>query len=511
MISKVNGDLPIRPVRPELIFSTDDTVNYIFEGKGTVNDCFRLVGTKALQSGGTRSKYKNDDSNHMCGLRVKITYTFSAAGTMAPIFISVLGLNDRELPNDDCISMKIEGLCVGGGGINVGSKQCGTLLFMKGKGCDRARYEIYKEEVFLPFVKNTRIEYGCWIEGSPIAEDLKSVSWSDGDAKQVETIVSESSIDIYKENMIVANKQNAARSGTEQAADLTKTFKIMNLLQNKVTVSNISCDRHPMKRIINSAMKNLSSSNKLVLKPTKHNAIVDFISSVPEMTSKAVTRDNITHGFKENGMIDNKYLRYPDLNKILATCRRDPTIDEYNNCIEHFPFLYNMYSRDGHVSDDVFEELGFPMDSDRNNKAVHRTADINQENRQRAKCLTHIHQVELREERTMLIQADIYKEKADKLSLLNSKINDNTICEEKIMNILQMDNIDNGSDITLNDASLEMFDKCNLPDLIAFILVRRPDLTKSKIPKKGKLVDAKKGGNNCILLAYECRSMPNQL
>ena len=59
--------------------------------------------------------------------------------------------------------------------------------------------------------------------------------------------------------------------------------------------------------------------------------------------------------------------------------------------------------------------------------------------------------------------------------------------------------------------SLEMFDKCNLPDLIAFILVRRPDLTKSKIPKKGKLVDAEKGENNCILLAYECRSMPNQL
>ena len=87
-------------------------MNYIFEGKGTVNDCFRLVGTKALQSGGTRSKYKNDDPNHVCGLRVKITYTFSAAGTMAPIFISVLGLNDRELPNDDCISMKIEGLCV---------------------------------------------------------------------------------------------------------------------------------------------------------------------------------------------------------------------------------------------------------------------------------------------------------------------------------------------------------------------------------------------------------------
>ena len=89
----------------------------------------------------------------MCRLRVKITYTLSAAGTIAHIFISVLGLNDRGLPNDYCISMKIEGLCVGGGVINVGPKQCGTLLFMKGKGCDRARSKFIKKKYFYPSLK----------------------------------------------------------------------------------------------------------------------------------------------------------------------------------------------------------------------------------------------------------------------------------------------------------------------------------------------------------------------
>ena len=97
------------------------------------------------------------------------------------------------------------------------------------------------------------------------------------------------------------------------------------------------------------------------------------------------------------------------------------------------------------------------MDSGRSNKAVHCIADINPENRQRAKCLTHIHQVQLREERAMLIQAGIYRKKADKLSLLNTKINDNTICEEKIMTIIQKDNIYSGGDITLNDSSLEIY------------------------------------------------------
>ena len=52
----------------------------------------------------------------MCGLRVKITYTFSDTVTMAPIFISVLGLTERELPKDTIVLIKIKGLCVGGGG-----------------------------------------------------------------------------------------------------------------------------------------------------------------------------------------------------------------------------------------------------------------------------------------------------------------------------------------------------------------------------------------------------------
>ena len=54
----------------------------------------------------------------MFGMRVKLTYIFSAAGTMAPIFISVMGLNERELLQEKMIAMQIEGLCVGGGSNN---------------------------------------------------------------------------------------------------------------------------------------------------------------------------------------------------------------------------------------------------------------------------------------------------------------------------------------------------------------------------------------------------------
>ena len=72
----------------------------------------------------------------------------------------------------------------------------------------------------------------------------------------------------------------------------------------------------------------LGNENKLILKSSEKNAIIDCVSCVPETTTKSVTRNNIIHGFVENGMIDFENNRFPDFNKILETCRKDPTVEE---------------------------------------------------------------------------------------------------------------------------------------------------------------------------------------
>ena len=126
MISKHYKILSLVPVIPALIISTDDTVNYVFAGEGNKQEQFRLVSTKSLTRAGTNSRYKHDDSNIMCGTRVKLTYSFSASGTSAPIFITVTGLTNREIPGDEnYIILSIEGLCVGvgGGGVTWRIKQ----------------------------------------------------------------------------------------------------------------------------------------------------------------------------------------------------------------------------------------------------------------------------------------------------------------------------------------------------------------------------------------------------
>ena len=49
VVTKIYGSLPVIPIRPEIILSTDDTVNYIFEVKGSNNVRFRELLQKKTQ------------------------------------------------------------------------------------------------------------------------------------------------------------------------------------------------------------------------------------------------------------------------------------------------------------------------------------------------------------------------------------------------------------------------------------------------------------------------------
>ena len=128
MVSKAHGNLPVIPIKTQYIYLSDDTVMYVFERKGKDNDLFRLVSSKTLKHAGSNSKYQSDDSNMMNGMRVKLTFTFSAIGTCAPIFISICGLTQKELRKEVCIILQVKGLCIGGGDVSIGNKEEGNAI-----------------------------------------------------------------------------------------------------------------------------------------------------------------------------------------------------------------------------------------------------------------------------------------------------------------------------------------------------------------------------------------------
>ena len=175
-----------------------------------------------------------------------------------------------------------------------------------------------------------------------------------------------------------------------------------------------------MKHTIYNSPQKLANENKLILRSSKNNAIIEFVSCVPEMTTQVVTINNIIHGFVDNGMIDFDNNRFPDFDKILAKCRTEPTVEEYKLCETRFPYVLQNYLEDDHVDDSKIEELGFPVDLDECGTSVRQTETITQESRQRAKILTHACQVELRAKRSANLKAEIQCKKDDHMSILEA-------------------------------------------------------------------------------------------
>ena len=244
-VSKVLGDLPLLPVKPQYVYSQDNMTTYAFSGIETSNPGWLLVGADSNSGAGARSKYSPDNNpGAKNGLRVKSTLIFNAMGQMATPCISVSGLNDRELPPEFCptgiLSLKIEGLCIGGNSMMKSHPEMelphSYLLFCcndNDKLMDVKRYCFIFEELLLPFVKSNRQQHDGWIFGTPVPDSLFAVAWCDGDLPQITHATHSDSLEVLAKNKIFANKQSAARSGTEQAADLTRTFKFLNRLQKK--------------------------------------------------------------------------------------------------------------------------------------------------------------------------------------------------------------------------------------------------------------------------------------
>ena len=65
----------------------------------------------------------------MNGLRVKLTFTFTAMGNCFPLIVTVAGRTEIEMPGKDFVHVEIPGLCIGGGGVSVNSNQQVGHLF----------------------------------------------------------------------------------------------------------------------------------------------------------------------------------------------------------------------------------------------------------------------------------------------------------------------------------------------------------------------------------------------
>ncbi len=78
----------------------------------------------------------------MSRMHVKLTFTFSVMGTCFLLVCTVSGLSEREMPTrKEFIHVKVPGLCIDGGGVNINNQEVGHLLFMRNtKGAEKKRF-----------------------------------------------------------------------------------------------------------------------------------------------------------------------------------------------------------------------------------------------------------------------------------------------------------------------------------------------------------------------------------
>ena len=504
---------PVYPIPPQYIYSSDDTTVYTFDGTAKGKEEFVLVTKSSLAKRGTRAVYHCEDDKAMQGMRVKLTFTFSAIGTCFPLVATVAGLKEREMPGKEFVHVKIPGFCIGGGGVNINNKEVGHLLLMRDSaGAEKQRFKWYQEEILFPGINGHRQEFGKFdaSSGREIPDKLTAVSWCDGDLSQIHSITN--SVRRLSENKVIANKQHAARSGVEQPCDVSKVFMLLKAQLPKHTVRDIPAEQCPMKAKIGDAFDSELSFMKLA--SNKKHALIDFISVLPDIAAKIITKKNIQQGFIEAGIIDDQYHRYPVFDTLLGTCRRDIKQVEYDHIVDSFPHFLHEANINGHITEDIYDKLNIPRDRNSNGNEILRDAGISQEHMQRSKILNHEYQVELREERVAAVQQEINRKQAiadSKIQLLIQSSQDAVKCLQK--KLCDANVTVEGEDVS--QCTLSMFSSLNIPQLDAFIMARQDIATpayasKSKLPKnKGTLEEAENKVENKILVAFQHKDKPN--
>lgn len=122
IVREENNGACVYPVQPGLVTSFDDTTVFAFEGinRDTGKADWKLLNRDESYS--SRSAYTVDKEGKQrlffSGQRVRLSFTISGNGRVAPIWATVTGLTERELPPSECPSgiyiTMVPGLTIGG-------------------------------------------------------------------------------------------------------------------------------------------------------------------------------------------------------------------------------------------------------------------------------------------------------------------------------------------------------------------------------------------------------------
>jgi len=351
--------------------------------------------------------------------------------------------------------------------------------------------------------------------------ECTAVSWNDGASDQL--VANRMSGPEFERQRVITNKQNAARTGTEQPEDLQRKYPIIRKeAEIKSRFQEDPALKTSLQVYFEKALESLEKQGKLILKQSHLEAIIDYVTTLPEILQKAFSSDIIRQGFIESGYIDANCLRSPDFYQMIrGTTRRVIELEEMENLKKKFVALMHQQLAYGQVEDPKLEAAGITPDRDKDGNIIRRDAPLSQESRHRAKTTSHDAQKAQREK----IFADIEKDNARKQNVENVTRHRILEAAEECKECIRYAHMCRTNEYIadLADATIEDFEgwttnsngwttvSIKVELYKAFIHVREfTTSTKAssygKWPKKGALEDAKKNEDCLLLRAFKLKT-----
>ena len=145
---------------------------------------------------------------------------------------------------------------------------------------------------------------------------------------------------------VIACKHASSTSSITQSADIGRQFAIAKSLSKTTTSVNLPSG-FGLKGEMEDVFDDYKARGILMLKLPARKAIIDHIVSCSEIFGKSMSPKTTRKGFIENGMIDENTNTYPDIRRMLQTCKGDIKQEVEDLIFNHFSELYQEINTSG--------------------------------------------------------------------------------------------------------------------------------------------------------------------
>jgi len=333
LVSKYYGNAPVYTIHPSLINNTDDTKMYTCKtamGRGQAKGNYVFTAHQSSLKVQQNSPKVRDDAPVVAnGVSVKPTFTLSAGGFVAPFYVTVYGLTERELPREKTPSgiriVPIEGFCVGSlvdlRHVNARGYVVLCRADVDAESVSMRNFLHYHQEIYLKqhvdVIREVAFDYDSNME---VDDYLESYGSFDGATDQLSAVTQKEIMGLSRSRRNTMVKHNKSRSMREQPADCGDIFKLLKF-QDKITSSEHQPSQFLANKI-NATFTRLQNEG-IVYLGKKRGPLESFLATFPEATRKVISPEKIQQGYIRMGAIDKESKCRPDMDVLLNTLAGD--------------------------------------------------------------------------------------------------------------------------------------------------------------------------------------------